>query len=99
MADPTNIVKAENARRELLKLLKESRDECVNKRRLAKLDFAISSVTKCVTSEDQALGFTLVFLDISVKMMKQAVTKKQQTPVIRAYARWITTLVPILTKK
>lgn len=99
MSDPANIVKAENARTKLLKLLNESRDSCVNKRRLQKLDLAISSVTTCVTAETQTLGFTLVFLDVSIKMMKQAVTKKQQTPVIHAYARWIAALVPILTKK
>jgi hypothetical protein len=32
-------------------------------------------------------------------MMKQAVTKKQQTATIQAYARWIAALVPILTDK
>lgn len=99
MSDPANIVKAESARTELLKLLNESRDACANERRLRKLNLAISSVTKCVTTETQTLGFSLVFLDVSIKMMKQAVTKKQQTPVIHAYARWITALVPILTKK
>jgi hypothetical protein len=99
MAEPTHIVKAENARRELLKLLSESRNECVNKRRLQKLNLAISSVTKCITDETQTLGFTIVFLDVSLKMMKQAVTKKQQTATIQAYARWIAALVPILTDK
>lgn len=99
MSEPIHAVEADNARRELLKLLQESREECVNKRRLAKLNNVISCVRACDAKSSQTTAFWFAFIRLSLKLVQQSVTKKHRSPTVNAYARWTCALVPILTKK
>lgn len=96
MSEPAQVTKAENARKHLLKLLVDSRASCADRRRMTKLEVAISSVSACVATQPEALGCALVFLGVSLKMMKQAATKREQVPVANAYARWVAAIAPLL---